>query len=148
MKLLCISDVGIVQMPCPELLCLGLDRGNIDGSDCPILEENTRIHMMMSQRSATSKIRQLVQHLIFQILNTVIMAWKYGALWESTAPPVAAWIPRQRIIKKSRDKVYLLKHCPMSLKKQNPCKNCRKQSIDGLVKSQKYSLSLHGRGLG
>lgn len=67
MKLLCISDVGIVQMPCPELLCLGLDRGNSDGSDCPILEENTRIRMMMGRRSATSKIKQLVQHLIFQI---------------------------------------------------------------------------------
>jgi len=69
MKLLCITDVGILQMPCPELLCLGLDRGNINGSDCPILEENTRIRMMMSRRSATTKIRQLVQHLVFQILE-------------------------------------------------------------------------------
>ena len=32
MKLLYKSHVGIVQMPCPELLCIGLDRGNIDGS--------------------------------------------------------------------------------------------------------------------
>ena len=69
MQLLRISDVGIVQMPCPELLCLGLDRGNSDGSGSPILEENTRIRMMMSQRSAKSKIRQLVQHLIFQIVE-------------------------------------------------------------------------------
>jgi predicted secreted protein len=69
MKLLCISDVGIVQMPCPELSCLGLDRGNIGGSGCPILEENTRIRMMMSQRSVKSKISQLVHHLIFQILE-------------------------------------------------------------------------------
>ena len=69
MQLLRISDVGIVQMPCPELLCLGLDRGNIDGSSSPILEENTRIRMMMSRRSAKSKIRQLVQHLIFQMLE-------------------------------------------------------------------------------
>jgi len=66
-ELLCESHVGIVQMPCPELLCLGLDRGNIDGSSCPVVEENTRIRMMMSRESATSKIRQLVQNLVFQI---------------------------------------------------------------------------------
>lgn len=69
MQLLRISDVGIVQMPCPELLCLGLDRGNSDGSSSPILEENTRIRMMMSRRSAKSKIQQLVQHVIFQMLE-------------------------------------------------------------------------------
>lgn len=69
MHLLRISDVGIVQMPCPELLCLGLDRGNSSGSSSPILEENSRIRMMMSKRSATSKIGQLVQHLVFQILE-------------------------------------------------------------------------------
>ena len=69
MNVLSISDVGIVQMPCPELLCLGLDRGNSNGSYSPILEENTRIRMMMSQRSAATRIRQLVQDLIFQILE-------------------------------------------------------------------------------
>ena len=25
------KNVGIIQMPCPELLCLGLDRGDING---------------------------------------------------------------------------------------------------------------------
>jgi predicted secreted protein len=74
MQLLRMSHVGIVQMPCPELLCLGLDRGNIDGSSSPILVENTRIRMMMNQRSAKMKIRQLVQHLIFQIVEYC----KYG----------------------------------------------------------------------
>ena len=69
MKLLSISDVGIVQMPCPELLCLGLDRGNRNGGSAPIVKENTRIRMMMNQRSAMKKITQLVQDLIFQILE-------------------------------------------------------------------------------
>ena len=69
MQLLRVSDVGIVQMPCPELFCLGLDRGNSDGSSSPILEENTRIRKMMSRRSAKGKIRQLVQHLTFQMLE-------------------------------------------------------------------------------
>ena len=67
MKLLCISDFGVVQMPCPELLCLGLDRGNRNGSDAPIVQENTRIRVMMNKKSAMKKITQLVQDLLFQI---------------------------------------------------------------------------------
>jgi len=67
MELLCASDVGIVQMPCPELLCLGLDRGNSEGSGSPVVEENTRIRLMMSRRSAAGKIKQLAQSLVFQI---------------------------------------------------------------------------------
>ena len=69
MQLLHMSHVGIVQMPCPELLCLGLDRGNSNGSNSPILEENTRIRIMMNKKSAKGKISQLVQHLIFQMLE-------------------------------------------------------------------------------
>lgn len=30
------ENTGIVQMPCPELCCLGLDRGNIQGADSPV----------------------------------------------------------------------------------------------------------------
>lgn len=69
MEMLCKSDVGIVQMPCPELMCLGLDRGNIDGGSCPIVEENTRIRRMISRKSAANKISRLIQNLIFQILE-------------------------------------------------------------------------------
>jgi predicted secreted protein len=61
------SDVGIVQMPCPELLCLGLDRGNSDGAGSPVVEENTRIRMMMGRKSAAGKMRRLVGDLVWQI---------------------------------------------------------------------------------
>ena len=67
MELLCTSQVGIVQMPCPELLCLGLDRGNIEGSTYPIVEENTRIRKTMSESSAAAKIKQMAQDIVFQI---------------------------------------------------------------------------------
>jgi predicted secreted protein len=67
MNLLSTSDIGIVQMPCPEFMCLGLDRGNINGGTSPILEENTRIRTKMSQKPAAKKIRTMVQNLIFQI---------------------------------------------------------------------------------
>ena len=34
------AQVGIIQMPCPELCCLGLDRGNILGAESPVVVEN------------------------------------------------------------------------------------------------------------
>lgn len=67
MEMLRASTVGIVQMPCPELMCLGLDRGNIHGSASPVVEENTRIREMMKQESAVDEIRRLVVHVAAQI---------------------------------------------------------------------------------
>jgi predicted secreted protein len=67
MELLCESDIGIVQMPCPELACLGLDRGSIDGGACPAVIENTRIRALMNRRSSANKMRQLVHNLVFQV---------------------------------------------------------------------------------
>jgi predicted secreted protein len=63
------SDVGIIQMPCPELHCLGLDRGNVYGGSFPVVEENTRIRKVLSQHSSTLKIKQLAQHIVFQMLE-------------------------------------------------------------------------------
>ncbi len=67
LELLCASDVGIVQLPCPELICLGLDRGNVYGSASPVVEENTRIRGMMGSDSATEKLKRLVDDVVFQI---------------------------------------------------------------------------------
>jgi predicted secreted protein len=61
------SRVGLVQMPCPELMCLGLDRGNADGSAYPVVEENTRIRKAMRRRPAIAKLRPLVRQIVFQI---------------------------------------------------------------------------------
>jgi predicted secreted protein len=63
------SQVGIVQMPCPELLCLGLDRGNANGSAYPVVKENTRIRKMMSRRPAAAKLKPLIRQLVFQIVE-------------------------------------------------------------------------------
>jgi predicted secreted protein len=68
MEIVCAShEIGVVQLPCPELLCLGLDRGNPDGGSCPVVEENTRIRRVMSQRPAMNRLRQLVRETSFQI---------------------------------------------------------------------------------
>jgi predicted secreted protein len=61
------SSIGIVQMPCPELLCLGLDRGNINGSKVPVVLENTRIRSMMNKKQAAVRLKHLVKDLVFQI---------------------------------------------------------------------------------
>lgn len=44
------SKTGIIQLPCPELLCLGLDRRDKDGAKRDVLEENTRIRNLMEEQ--------------------------------------------------------------------------------------------------
>lgn len=61
------SRVSILQMPCPELLCLGLDRENIHGAEQPVVVENTRIRQSMQRPAAIHLINTLVQQMIFQI---------------------------------------------------------------------------------
>jgi predicted secreted protein len=68
-QLIIDSQIGIIQMPCPELLCLGLDRGNIEGINSHVVEENTRIRACMSNNSTSLKIDELVKHVICQIIE-------------------------------------------------------------------------------
>lgn len=68
-ELLQVSNVGIIQMPCPELHCLGLDRGNVDGGSTPVVEENTRIRKLLSQNPATEQIEHLAQEITWQLLE-------------------------------------------------------------------------------
>ncbi|MFO8109322.1 MAG: 2-thiouracil desulfurase family protein [Thermoplasmata archaeon] len=60
-------EVGILQMPCPELLCLGLDRGDIRGSERDVVVENTRIRNALTQQTSIKKIETLVDQVVFQI---------------------------------------------------------------------------------
>ncbi|MFC0875778.1 CD3072 family TudS-related putative desulfidase [Saccharicrinis sp. FJH2] len=60
-------DIGIVQMPCPELHCLGLDRGDVNGSMRPVIEENSRIRNVIKQESSLKIIRGLIQSVVYQI---------------------------------------------------------------------------------
>jgi len=55
-SMLMANKVGIIQMPCPELLCLGLDRGDKRGSERALLEENTRIRNLMQQEENFSAL--------------------------------------------------------------------------------------------
>jgi len=66
-SLLLQSQCGIVQMPCPELHCLGLDRGDVHGAERPVVVENTRIRDSMRRRPAVRALRVLVRSLVYQI---------------------------------------------------------------------------------
>ncbi len=63
------ADIGIVQMPCPELICLGLDRGNIYGADSPVVVENTRIRAEMKKGDPCRKLTKLAEYVVDQILE-------------------------------------------------------------------------------
>ena len=66
-NLLLRSDVGILQMPCPEMLCLGLDRRDIQGGERPILVENSRIRNLLSEEAAMQITKILVDQIVFQV---------------------------------------------------------------------------------
>jgi len=66
-KFLLQSNIGIIQMPCPEMLCLGLDRGDIHRGEQPVVVENTRIRRSLNRPSSRRTIKTLVNQLAFQI---------------------------------------------------------------------------------
>ena len=66
-SLLLEHDVGIVQMPCPELLCLGLDRGDVHGGERTVIVENTRIRGALQMPEAARKLRPLVEQVVYQM---------------------------------------------------------------------------------
>ncbi len=61
------TEIGIVQMPCPELHCLGLDRGNINGGKLPVVVGNTRIRKLMSSYESIKRMKNMVNQLVKQM---------------------------------------------------------------------------------
>jgi len=61
------AGIGIIQMPCPELNCLGLDRGDSKGGERPVIEENTRIREAMGQTAPARILSTLVERVVFEV---------------------------------------------------------------------------------
>ena len=61
------EGVGIIQMPCPELNCLGLDRGDPQGGERPVVEENTRIREAMGRAAPARILSTLVERVAFEV---------------------------------------------------------------------------------
>jgi predicted secreted protein len=66
-QILIDAGVGILQMPCPELLCLGLDRQVERGIPTTVESEDTRVARRMVEDQAKSLCHGLVNDLIFQV---------------------------------------------------------------------------------
>ena len=66
-QLLLDHEVGIVQMPCPELCCLGLDWGDVHGAERPVVEENTRIRRAMEKDGPRQKREALADLVAEQV---------------------------------------------------------------------------------
>ena len=66
-QLLLDREVSVVQMPCPELCCLGLDRGDVHGADRPVVEENTRFRRAMEEDGPRQKREALADLVAEQV---------------------------------------------------------------------------------
>lgn len=61
------KHIGILQLPCPELLCLGLDRGDRDGGHRELLTENSRIRNLMTRSANMKRVKRLVRLIVCQV---------------------------------------------------------------------------------
>jgi predicted secreted protein len=68
------TGVGIIQIPCPELHCLGLDRGDKEGGTRPVVIENSRIRHELEQNKPQATLQALLEPLVYQIEEYL----KYG----------------------------------------------------------------------
>ena len=65
--LLMANGIGIVQLPCPELLCVGLDRRDRQGGSRPLLEENTRIRNLLNKEGSVALLRSRAADVAAQV---------------------------------------------------------------------------------
>ena len=67
LRLILDAQVSVAQMPCPELCCLGLDRGDVHGAERPVVEENTRIRRAMEKDGPRQKREALADLVAEQV---------------------------------------------------------------------------------
>lgn len=61
------AEVGIIQLPCPELLCLGLDRQADKAAVRSIESEDTRVAERMKEAKALQLCREIAGNVVYQI---------------------------------------------------------------------------------
>jgi predicted secreted protein len=61
------ANVGIIQMPCPEFLYLGLDRKVDYGTNPSVESEDTRIARCMNEEKSKCLCRNLINDILCQI---------------------------------------------------------------------------------
>lgn len=67
LELLMQLNIGVAQMPCPEMMCLGLDRGDAKGGERPVLAENTRIRASMKSNRSADVMDAMIAQVVAQV---------------------------------------------------------------------------------
>lgn len=81
------NNIGMIQLPCPELTCLGLDRRDREGAKRPLLRENTRIRRLLSDQSNVGLLRQKAEEVSNQIQEYKSYGFKIlGAIGVNRSP--------------------------------------------------------------
>jgi len=66
-ELLMDNEIGIIQLPCPELQCLGLDRQNCKGAQTDVLIENSRIRKLINTKEHIEVLEGKATEIIQQV---------------------------------------------------------------------------------
>ena len=66
-EFLMAQGIGMLQLPCPEFLCLGLARGDRHGATRRLLDENTRIRALMSENEHVQLLQQKAEEIVGQV---------------------------------------------------------------------------------
>jgi predicted secreted protein len=61
------AGVGILQMPCPELMCLGLDRQVEPETPNTVESEDSRVAKRMQDEQTKATCRQMTNEIIYQV---------------------------------------------------------------------------------
>ncbi len=61
------AGVGLIQMPCPELLYLGLDRQVDKRASATIESEDTRVARRMTEDTGKALCREIASNLVYQV---------------------------------------------------------------------------------
>jgi predicted secreted protein len=65
--LIMANGIGLIQLPCPEVTCLGLDRKDRRGGTRPLLEENSRIRNLLSAPASAELLRSKAEEVASHI---------------------------------------------------------------------------------
>ena len=66
-ELLVSNNIGIFQLRCPEILCLGLNRMDDQGCNRELLIENSRIRILLENELNLRKIRKYVKDVLYEV---------------------------------------------------------------------------------
>jgi len=67
LDLLVENHIGIIQLRCPELMCLGLNRQDDLGGGRDVLVENSRIRRLLEERGNIDKLRGYADDIKFEV---------------------------------------------------------------------------------